>query len=181
MTGRRKSGRGDQTVILIADDEVLIRNVARIVLEKEGYFTLACQDGEDALRISRKFPGTIHAVLSDVKMPNVNGMELREQILAERPGIKVLLMSGQTDAPLPANVAFLAKPFGPDYLRDRMRQLLASPASVQSELSNCRRGYERYHRSSLVNCAPRRFGKSIGAQPTSPLDPLNFSCAKGPC
>src|SRR5262249_50078722 len=129
MTGRRKSGSGDQIVILIADDEVLIRNVARIALEKEGYFTLACQDGAEALHISRKFSGTIHAVLSDVKMPKVNGLELREQILAERPGIKVLLMSGQTDS-LPANVAFLAKPFGPVALQDRMRQLLASPASV---------------------------------------------------
>src|SRR5215472_3182136 len=101
MTGRRKlggedQGGGDQTVILIADDEVLIPSVARIVLEKEGYFTLACQDGEEALH-SRKFSGTIHTVLSDVKIPKVNGLELLEQILAERPGIKVLLMSGQSE------------------------------------------------------------------------------------
>ena len=130
MTRRRKLGSGDQTVILIADDEVLIRKIASIALEKEGYFTLACQDGEEALHISRKFPGTIHAVLCDVKMPKVNGLELREQILAERPGIKVLLMSGQTDSTLPADVTFLAKPFGPAVLQDRMRQLLASPASV---------------------------------------------------
>jgi DNA-binding NtrC family response regulator len=130
MIGRRKSCSGDQTVILIADDEVLIRSVARIALEKEGYYTLACHDGEEALHISRSFPGTIHAVLSDVKMPKVNGLELREQILAERPGIKVLLMSGQTDSTVPSSVEFLPKPFGPAVLQDRMRQLLASPASV---------------------------------------------------
>ena len=130
MTGRRHSGNRDQTVILIADDEALIRIVARIALEKKGYFILTCQDGEEALHISRSFPGIIHAVLSDVKMPKVNGLELREQILAERPGIKVLLMSGQMDSRLPSNVEFLRKPFGPSVLQDRMRALLASPASV---------------------------------------------------
>jgi hypothetical protein len=83
MTGRRHSGNRDQSVILIADDEALIRIVARIALEN-----------------------------------------------AERPGIKVLLMSGQMDSRLPSNVEFLRKPFGPSVLQDRMRALLASPASV---------------------------------------------------
>ena len=77
MTCCPNSGNGDQTVILIADDEALIRIVARIALEKKGYFILTCQDDEEALHISRSFPGIIHAVLSDVK-PKVNGLELRE-------------------------------------------------------------------------------------------------------
>jgi DNA-binding NtrC family response regulator len=128
MTGRRNSGHRDQTVIPIADDEALIRMVARIALEKKGYFILTCQDGEVALHILRSFPGIIHAVLSDVKMPKVNGLELREQILAQRPGIKVLPMS--MDSRLPLNVEFMPKPFGPSVLQDRMRTLLASPASV---------------------------------------------------
>jgi CheY-like chemotaxis protein len=79
----------DQTVILPADDEVLIRNVARITLQSAGYFVLAANDGEEALNISRQYPGTIHALLSDVNMPNLDGLELREQILFERPGTKV--------------------------------------------------------------------------------------------
>jgi len=126
MTVRRKSDNWDRTVILVADDEPLIRNVARISLEKEGYFILASHDGESALHLSRKFPGTIHAVLSDVKMPKMNGLELRE--LAERPGIKVMLMSGHLDAAPPGSAAFLPKPFTPAVLQERMRQLLASPA-----------------------------------------------------
>ena len=116
----------DQTVILIAEDEVMIRNVARIVLEKEGYFILTAHDGDEALHISRKFPGVIHALLSDVTMPKMDGMQLREQILKERPGIPVLLMSGQMDAAPPNGVPFLAKPFGPAILMDRVRELLAS-------------------------------------------------------
>jgi len=128
MTVRRKSGNWDRTVILVVDDEPLIRNVARFSLEKEGYFILASHDGENALHLSRKFPGTIHAVLSDVKMPKMNGLELRERILTERPGIKVMLMSGHTDAAPPGSAAFLPKPFTPAVLQERMRQLLASPA-----------------------------------------------------
>ena len=89
-----RPSRPDQTVILVVDDEVMIRNITRVVLEQEGYFILAARDGEEALRLSEKFPGAIHAVLSDVMMPTIDGLQLRERILTERPGIKVLLMSG---------------------------------------------------------------------------------------
>jgi len=117
--------RPDQTVILVVDDDVMIRNVARITLEAAGYFILTAHDGEEALHISRRFPGTIHAVLSDVGMPKMDGMELRERILKDRPGIPILLMSGHADIPPSSNVPFLAKPFDPAALKDRIRQLLA--------------------------------------------------------
>jgi two-component system, NtrC family, C4-dicarboxylate transport response regulator DctD len=87
-------------------------------------------DGEEALYLSRKFPGTIHGVLSDVKMPIMDGVELRERILVERPGIPVLLMSGCVDVPPPSNVPFLAKPFDPALLIDRLRQLLAAAPAL---------------------------------------------------
>jgi two-component system cell cycle sensor histidine kinase/response regulator CckA len=119
----------DQLVILVVDDEVIVRNVARITLEADGYFVLDAHDGEEALHISRRFPGTIHAVLSDVVMPEIDGLQLRERILTERPGIKVLLMSGRMDS-LPTCLPFLAKPYSPAVLKDRIRQLLASAASI---------------------------------------------------
>ena len=115
----------DQTVILLADDEVLIRNVARKVLQSAGYFVMAANDGEEALNISRQYPGTIHALLSDVNMPNLDGLELREQILVERPETKVLLMSGQLEPPA-ESIPFLRKPFGSLVLKERIHQLLDS-------------------------------------------------------
>jgi two-component system, cell cycle sensor histidine kinase and response regulator CckA len=115
----------DQTVILLADDEVLIRNVARKVLQSAGYFVMAANDGEEALNISRQYPGPIHALLSDVNMPNLDGLELREQILCERPGTKVLLMSGQVESPA-EGISFLRKPFGSSVLKERIHQLLDS-------------------------------------------------------
>ena len=125
-----RPSRQDQTVILVVDDEVMIRNVARLVLERESYFILTAHDGEEALHLSREFPGTIHGVLSDVRMPKMDGLQLRERILKDRPGIPILLMSGCVDAPPPSNVPFLAKPFDPPLLIGRIRQLLASAPTV---------------------------------------------------
>jgi DNA-binding NtrC family response regulator len=113
----------DQPVILVADDETIVCNVVRIGLEAAGFFVLTASDGEQALLLSRKFPGAIHGLVSDVKMPNLDGLALREQILRERPGIKVLLMSGQVDAPV-AGVPFLPKPFKLDEMKLRVRQLV---------------------------------------------------------
>jgi DNA-binding response OmpR family regulator len=117
--------RSDQTVVLIAEDEVTIQNVARIVLEKDGYFVLTASDGAEAMTISREYPGTIHALLTDVKMPRVDGLELAKEVRQMRPSIKILIMSGQIEDPLVRGAAFLRKPFGPSLLRERMRLLLA--------------------------------------------------------
>src|SRR5260370_30313527 len=124
----------NQTAILVAEDEVLIRNVAQIVLESEGYFVLSANDGEEALNLSRQYPGTIHALLSDVNMPNTNGLQLRERILFERPGTKVLLMSGQIASPADS-IPFLRKPFRSGVLKERIRLLLDSAASEQDQSS----------------------------------------------
>ena len=112
----------DQTVILIAEDDVIVQNVARIVLESAGYFILTADHGEDALYISRKYPGPVHLLLSDVKMPRMNGIELRQRILEERPSTKVLLMSGETQEA--THGPFLRKPFSPDLLRSKVAELI---------------------------------------------------------
>src|SRR5579872_1244282 len=116
----------DQVVILLADDEPVVRNVASIVLDAEGYFVLAAADGEEALQLSRRFPGNIHLLLSDIRMPRLDGLGLRDCIAAERPATKILLMSGQTD--LPALQPFLRKPFNPVELKQAVRRTLANRA-----------------------------------------------------
>jgi two-component system, cell cycle sensor histidine kinase and response regulator CckA len=115
-----------QPVILLVDDEPMILNLARIVLEDEGYFILTAGDGEEALFLSRTFPGTIHLLLSDVKMPKMDGLQLTEQLAGERPATKVLLMSGQVDSAV--GQILLRKPFGPEVLKQRVRHTLHSGA-----------------------------------------------------
>lgn len=115
----------DQHVLLIADDEVTIRNVAQTALEQAGYFVLTAHDGEEALEISRTFPGTIDLLLSDVNMPKLDGFKLREYMVAERPDTVVLLMSGEISGLLDA--PFLPKPFTPPVLVDAVGELLRKP------------------------------------------------------
>jgi two-component system cell cycle sensor histidine kinase/response regulator CckA len=106
--------------------------MACLALEDEGYLVLSAGDGEEALSLSRQFPGPIHALLSDVKMPNLDGLELRKMILTERPGIKVLLISGYTERPV-ENIPILWKPFVAGVLTKRMRELLAPAATIDPD------------------------------------------------
>jgi CheY-like chemotaxis protein len=122
ISGCLRLGQSYRPVILVADDEVAIRNIARFTLEEAGYFVLTAGDGEQALNLSRDFQGSIHVLVSDMAMPKLDGIALREQILRERPAVKVLLMSGSTDRPL-EGVAFLPKPFAGGELQQRVREL----------------------------------------------------------
>jgi len=115
--------------VLVADDEEFICQLARVALEAAGFLVLTAKDGEEALKLSRSFPGIIHVLVSDIVMPKVNGLALREQILRERPRIQVLLMSGQTEQRI-EDAAFLPKPFKLEDLKQRVRQLLGRPPEI---------------------------------------------------
>jgi DNA-binding response OmpR family regulator len=110
-----------RAVILVADDDPAVLELLRVVLEQEGYSVLTAADGDEAMRISRAFSGTIHLVVTDLHMPGLDGLQLREKLQVERPATRVLLMSGQIF--LADEWAFLLKPFNLDLLKTRVRQL----------------------------------------------------------
>jgi len=115
----------DQPVVLLAEDDVMILNIARITLERDGYFLLTAENGEEALYLSRRFPGEIHLLLTDVTMPKIGGMELSKRVSTERPTTRILMMSGATSsADLDPKYPFLPKPFNPAKLSDWVRGLL---------------------------------------------------------
>ena len=126
--------RSQQRVVIVAEDDVTIQNIARIVLERDGFFVLTASDGQEALTISDQFPGRIDALLTDVNMPRLDGLQLTQRILVSRPNIKVLIMSGQIEDPLLSGVSFLRKPFGPPVLRDRVRELFSAPSPAPEPL-----------------------------------------------
>src|SRR5581483_6380226 len=116
---------GDQAVILLAEDDVIVANIVRISLERAGYFVLTSEDGEEALTISRQYPGRIHMLLSDIQMPKMDGVRLAEFFAKERPDTRVLLMSGHSNEPI-RGYAFLAKPFRLAQLLDAVTRLVSA-------------------------------------------------------
>jgi len=124
----QSGGTPEERVILVVDDEAFVRDLVHHVLQAAGFVILSAADGEQALHVSRTFPRTIHLLVSDVVMPKLDGIALREQILRERPSIKVLLMSGTIEHRL-EGLEFLPKPFKVEALRERVLKLLP-PAST---------------------------------------------------
>jgi two-component system, cell cycle sensor histidine kinase and response regulator CckA len=124
--------RGSET-ILVAEDEDGVRSLTREVLEKYGYTVLEAANGEEALKVAEAHEGPLDLLLSDVVMPRMGGPELAQALLAKRPSVKVLYMSGYTDHPMVrrgvvnAGVAFLQKPFTPTVLVSRVREVLEAP------------------------------------------------------
>jgi CheY-like chemotaxis protein len=108
--------RGDETILLVEDQESLRKLVTR-VLENAGYTVLAAADGPTALAAAEHHGGPIQLLLTDVVMPQMSGPELVERLRRERPELRALLMSGYTedavlrDGELPAATGFLGKPF----------------------------------------------------------------------
>jgi two-component system cell cycle sensor histidine kinase/response regulator CckA len=123
---------GSETVLLV-EDELMVRTFARDVLAAKGYQVLEASSGEEALHA---YAGNRHAIdllLTDIVMPGMNGRELAEQMVAMRPSLKVLFMSGYTeDASLRGamwrSTSLLQKPFGVADLEREVRQTLDRPA-----------------------------------------------------
>jgi CheY-like chemotaxis protein len=114
--------------ILVVDDEDDIRAVVRQMLAREGYVVLDAADPNQALRLAAQTP--VDLLLTDVVMPLMRGTELAQRLLAVAPDAKVLLMSAYKLAEVDASGhAFIAKPFTPQALADRVRQLLRDEPS----------------------------------------------------
>jgi len=126
-----RSSGAHQSVILVADDEPLIRNLVTLLLQREGHLVLAAADGHEGLELSRKYPGKIDLVITDVEMPRLNGADLCAHLLEERPEIKALVMSSADMSEIVGqnvNLPFLPKPFDGHALLAKVRALLAAPA-----------------------------------------------------
>jgi two-component system cell cycle sensor histidine kinase/response regulator CckA len=127
--GLPESARGYETILLV-EDELAVRELARDVLRAHGYTVLEARHGREALRISERHSGPIHLMLTDVVMPEMSGQELANRLAALRPTMPVVYMSGYTDAAvvhhgvLDPGTIFLQKPFTPDALARKIRQVL---------------------------------------------------------
>lgn len=121
--------RGTETVLLVEDEDG-VRGLALLVLEMNGYKVLEARDGKDAMRVVANHQGSIDLLLTDVVMPGMGGREVAETLQPRFPQMKVLYTSGYTDdaivrhGVLRAESSFLQKPYSPQSLAKKVRQVL---------------------------------------------------------
>jgi DNA-binding NtrC family response regulator len=125
--------------LLIVEDQADVRRMALSILKANGYHLLEAGDAEQALTLSAEYRGNIDLLVTDVIMPGLNGRQLADRLVVERPGLKVLYTSGYTadvitlQGSLEPGMEFLPKPFGAAQLSAKVREVLSSN-SRQSRL-----------------------------------------------
>ncbi len=131
---------GRETLLLVEDDDG-VRVLAREVLRRKGYRVLEARDGREALRRSETHDGPIALVVTDLVMPGLGGREVFARLAVRRPDLRVLYTSGYTDAAIfrqsvfEPGTAFISKPFTPDALARRVREVLDAPPPAPEPLA----------------------------------------------
>jgi PAS domain S-box-containing protein len=121
---------GGHETILCVEDDAQVRDIVFETATRLGYRVLLAENGRDARKVSRAHDGHIDLLMTDVIMPEMNGRQVAERLMAERPGLKVLYMSGYSDevlsnqGVLEPGVTLLGKPFSVEQLAHRLRSAL---------------------------------------------------------
>jgi two-component system cell cycle sensor histidine kinase/response regulator CckA len=122
--------RGRETILFVEDDAT-VRNSVRRILEAAGYSVIPAATPMEAIELAGNHRSPIHVLLTDVGLLGVTGPHLARLLLADRPGLRVLYISGQTEADsmpsgrVGAGTAFLQKPFSMEALLEQLHELLA--------------------------------------------------------
>lgn len=117
-------------MILVVEDDAVVREVVREVLALGGYDVISATSGEEALQLATEHRVALDLVVTDVVMPGIGGGEVARRVAEGCPGTPVLFMSGYSDSDLieqgvrSEQVPFLRKPFTPDSLLSKVRELL---------------------------------------------------------
>ncbi len=150
-SSRLESPPGGIATILLVEDEAGLRRLMSRVLEKQGYQVLEAKEGEEALSFCQDGLANIDLVVTDYAMPRMTGLQLKEKVVALRPNMKFLLISGYAEGVVEAHPDnlnggdFLEKPFLPEELARKVREMLSRikgkrdedaphPADTASEL-----------------------------------------------
>jgi PAS domain S-box-containing protein len=124
------SARVPSETLLLVEDNATVRDIAREILQSAGYRIAEARDGEEALRVASEASEPFQLLVTDLILPDMTGLVLCERLQARFPDLRVLLTSGYTTKTLDlqgltrSRVAFLPKPFGPEALLRKVREVL---------------------------------------------------------
>ena len=122
--------------VLIVEDEEIVRELVCEVLSEHGYDVLCAPNGAEAMRMNAEHRGRIALLITDVVMPQMGGLELSRRLTALRPDLKVLYVSGYSEddmneqGVLSPDVEFLEKPFTPQAITRKVREILTGAPSL---------------------------------------------------
>jgi len=122
--------KGGTETVLVVEDETAILELARESLVQLGYSVLTAGSPEEAIRRAEEHAGPIHLLIADVVMPQMNGRRLAERLIAVRPQLKCIFMSGYTADVmghreiLTEEMKFIAKPFSLTVLAEKVREVI---------------------------------------------------------
>jgi DNA-binding response OmpR family regulator len=123
---------GIQTILFV-DDEEALQQLAFSILKMEGYQVILASDGDEAVKIFEDLKDTIDVVVSDMKLPKKNGLEMFRMMRLSKPDVRVILASGSSEPEVKAQVleegvmSFVQKPYTPDDLVKAIRAVLGTP------------------------------------------------------
>ena len=109
----------------MVDDDELIRQFVVRLMSQERCLVLSASNGEEALKVSRRYPGKIDVLITDIEMPGLKGTELVARLRVERPGIKALLITGSDCRRQDHALPVLAKPFCVETLKEKVWEIMA--------------------------------------------------------
>src|SRR5262249_34109588 len=122
--------------VLLVEDEEGVRRLVRQVLQTSGYDVLEARHGMEALQLWDAKKDEVRLMVTDVVMPEMNGSDLAQRLLSQRPDLKVLFISGYTDVEvfsqglLDRGAALLPKPFMPKALSSKVDELLCGSTTA---------------------------------------------------
>jgi CheY-like chemotaxis protein len=135
-------------IVLVVDDEVSMLRAAEAILHRGGYSPIAASGPREALKHSRDFRAEIHLLLTDITMPEMDGLTLAAQVIAERIDIRVLLMSGLRS--VPSRLPFLKKPFRATQLLAQVANTIKGPPPLPFDVFVCEKPSEASVQAALV-------------------------------
>ena len=129
-------------LLLLVEDEVLLRAAYVLFLNSEGYTVLEAGDAWEALHLVERVARPIALLLTDVRLPGMSGLELAQRLVSRRPGLRVLFLAGDAgDLPKEVVVSgsraeIMEKPFALEVLASKVREMLGDDKARQESTSN---------------------------------------------